>query len=52
LNLVGSESDRLALAKLAYHRAVDPTNFSTLSDMFTTQANIDAFNNYIRTTKS
>ena len=52
LTLIGTESDRLALAKLAYHRAADPTNFTSLSDLFTTQANIDAFNSYIRTTKS
>ena len=52
LTLIGSESDRLALAKLAYHRAADPTNFTSLSDLFTTQASIDAFNSYIRTNKS
>jgi hypothetical protein len=52
LSLVSPETDRLALAKLAYHRAADPTTFATLSDMFTTQANIDALNTYIRSTKS
>ena len=52
LTLIGTESDRLALAKLAYHRAADPTNFTSLSDLFTTQASIDAFNAYIRTNKS
>ena len=52
LALVSDETERLTLAKLAYHRAANPTTFSTLSDMFTTQANIDALNTYIRTTKS
>ena len=52
LALVSDETERFTLAKLAYHRAADPTTFSTLSDMFTTQANIDALNAYIRSTKS
>ena len=46
LMLVASEGDKLALAKLAYPRAVDPLNFSQLLDLFPTQANrteLDAF---------
>jgi len=49
LLLVKSETDRLALAKLAYAKASDPGNFSQLSSVFTTQANKDALIAYIRT---
>lgn len=52
LSLIISESDRLMLAKLAYHRAIDPTAFPQLFDLFTTQASIDNLNNYIKTTRS
>ncbi|MGB8193102.1 MAG: DUF4476 domain-containing protein [Chitinophagaceae bacterium] len=50
LSLISSETDRLTLAKLAYHRAADPTSFTQLYDLFTTQASIDEMNNYIRIT--
>jgi hypothetical protein len=47
LTLLATESDKLSIAKLAYHRAADPTSFTQLYDMFT-QASIDELNNYIR----
>jgi len=52
LTMVKSESDRLTLAKLAYQRVVDPTNFSQLYDLFTSQSSIDELNNYIKTNPS
>ena len=52
LTLITSEYDRLALAKLAYHRATDPTTFIQLFDLFTTQASIDDLNNYIKSNRS
>jgi hypothetical protein len=52
LTLISTEADRLALAKLAYHRAADPGNFSQLLDVFTTQSSVDDLNNYIRTNPS
>jgi hypothetical protein len=48
LPLISSESDRLALAKQSYSRVSDVSNFSNLSTLFTTQANRDEFNNYIK----
>ena len=52
LSLIALESDRLVLAKLAYHRITDPGSFTQLSDMFTEQANKDDLNNYIKTNNS
>ena len=52
LTYVLNETDRLAMAKLAYHRVTDPTTFHQLSDLFTTQAARDELNKYIRSTKS
>lgn len=52
LSLISPEADRLTLAKLAYHRAADPGNFTQLFDLFTTQSNVDDLNNYIRTNPS
>jgi len=52
LSMIVSESDRLMLAKLAYHRATDPTVFTQLFDMFSSQASIDNLNNYIKTNRS
>jgi hypothetical protein len=49
LSLVSSESDRLMLAKQAYHRVVDPASFTQLYDMFT-QTSINELNNYIKAT--
>lgn len=51
LQLLASEADRLSIAKLAYHRAADPTSFTQLFDMFT-QASIDELNTYIRNNPS
>jgi len=48
LSLISDESDRLSLAKLAYHRAADPTVFNQLYDMFTSQSSVDDLTNYIR----
>jgi hypothetical protein len=39
LLLATAEPDRLALAKLAFPRVVDRTNFSQLTDLFTIQSN-------------
>jgi hypothetical protein len=39
LLLAKTEADKLALAKLAYPRAVDPINYSQLLDLFTIQSN-------------
>jgi len=50
LSMVKSESDRLMLAKLAYLRVVDPTTFTQLYDMFSSQTSIDELNNYIKAT--
>lgn len=51
LTLLAAESDRLAIAKLAYHRAADPTSFTQLFDIFT-QVSIDELNTYIRNNPS
>ncbi|HUR12446.1 MAG TPA: DUF4476 domain-containing protein [Flavitalea sp.] len=50
--MVGTESDRVMLAKLAFHRSTDPTTFTQLWDLFPTQASIDDLNNYIKTNPS
>jgi len=50
LSMVKSETDRLMLAKLAYLRIVDPTTFTQLYDMFSSQASIQALNDYIKAT--
>jgi hypothetical protein len=47
LLLVTSESDRLALAKLAYAHVTDRSSFNQLVDLFYTQYNRDELNNYI-----
>jgi len=52
LTMVSSESDRLTLAKLAYHRIVDPTSFTGLFDLFSSQTSLNDLNNYIKTNKS
>jgi len=52
LSMVSTESDKLALAKLAYHRTTDPNNFNQLFDVFASQSSVDNLNNYIRTTRS
>ena len=50
LSMVSAETDRLTLAKLSYHRVVDPANFMQLYDLFTQQASKDALDNYIKST--
>ena len=52
LSMVSNESDKLALAKLAYHRATDPNSFNQVFDVFASQSSVDNLNNYIRTTRS
>ena len=47
LGLVSAESDRLSLAKLAYHRAAEPQAFTQLFDLFSTEASKVALSNYI-----
>jgi hypothetical protein len=39
LLLAKTDADKLALAKLAYPRAVDPINYSQLLDLFTIPSN-------------
>lgn len=52
LSMVMDETDRLALAKLAYHRITDPNSFTQLMDLFTMQTHKDDLNNYIRNNPS
>ena len=47
LTVITSEADRLELAKLAWSRITDPTYFSQLSDLFTSQSNRDELNAYV-----
>jgi hypothetical protein len=47
IQLVSDEDNRLQLAKSAYRNIVDPSNFTQLYDLFTTQARKDALANYI-----
>ena len=47
LGLVSAESDRLTLAKLAYHRATEPQAFTQLFDLFSTEASKNDLSNYI-----
>lgn len=46
LQLVSAEADRLALAKLAFHRVTDPTTYKQLDDLFNTQASKDELARY------
>jgi hypothetical protein len=48
LGLVNAESDRLALAKLAYARTADPANFTALYDMLPSQASKNDLDYYVR----
>ena len=52
LSLVNAETERLALAKMAFSRASDPQNFSQLSNLFNVQQNRDEWNNYINSGSS
>ena len=47
LGLITTESDRLTLAKLAYHRVTEPPAFTQLFDMFTSEASKNDLSNYI-----
>ncbi|HKH60436.1 MAG TPA: DUF4476 domain-containing protein [Flavitalea sp.] len=47
LGLVSAESDRLTLAKLAYHRATEPQAFTQLFDLFSTEVGKNDLSNYI-----
>lgn len=52
LSMVTDETERLALAKLAWHRAADPSSFTQLMDLFSMQTSKDDLNNYIRNNPS
>jgi hypothetical protein len=47
--LVSDEANRLELAKASYRNITDPTAFSQLYDLLSTQANRDALAEYVRT---
>ena len=47
IRLVSDEDNRLQLAKSAYARITDPSNFSQLYDLFSSQARKDELRNYI-----
>jgi hypothetical protein len=49
IELVTGDANRLALAKLAYARVTDPTNFVTVYNLLASQANKDALASYVRT---
>jgi hypothetical protein len=48
LNIIYSETDKLNLAKLAWGRVSDPTNFTQLYDLFTSPTNKDNLEAYIK----
>ena len=48
LDVIASQNDRLDLAKLAWSRVADPSNFTQLFDLFTTQAYRDDLNAYMQ----
>jgi YHS domain-containing protein len=52
LNKINLEADRLSMAKLAYHRVVDPIQFTQLFDLFTSQSSKDELSYYMRTNPS
>ena len=52
LEYVSSESKRLSLAKSVYARITDPANFTSMYDLFDSQANKDALAEYVRTHNS
>lgn len=51
LNLVTAETDRLALAKLAYLRITDPTNFPSLYDLFAGEESREELERYVAANK-
>ena len=52
IQLVTSESNRLELAKLSYNNVTDPSNFSQLYDIFSTQASKNELMNYVNSNAS
>jgi len=52
IQLVSTESNRLELAKLSYNNITDPTNFSQLYDIFSTQASKTALLNFVNSNAS
>jgi hypothetical protein len=51
LTLITAESDRLALAKLAYLRITDPNTFTTLYDLFPAPSSKSELEQYIATNR-
>ena len=49
IQLVSDENNRLQLAKLSYDNIVDPENFSSLYDLFTSQSRRNELADYVRT---
>jgi hypothetical protein len=47
IQLVSSESNRVELAKLSYNNLTDPTNFSQLYDIFSSQSSKDELTAYV-----
>ena len=47
IQLVSSESNRLELAKLSYNNITDPTNFSSIYDIFSSQSSKNELINYV-----
>lgn len=48
--LLNSESDKLSLAKLSYARVTDKSSFTSVYDLFSSQASRDDLNNFINGT--
>jgi hypothetical protein len=48
MQLFSSDNDKLELAKLAYSKTVDPTNYSGLYNLFSYQSSRDELNTFIR----
>lgn len=48
ISLINSEPSRLELAKLSYKTVTDPMNFTSLDDLFTSQASRDELANYVK----
>lgn len=52
IQLVTSESNRLELAKLSYNNVTDPSNFSQLYDIFSSQSSKNELMNYVSSNAS
>jgi hypothetical protein len=48
IQLVSSESNRLELAKLSYNNITDPTNFTAIYDIFSSQSSKNELMNYVQ----